>query len=420
MVIEVEGGSKAAGELTIQGAKNAVLPMIAATVLCRESVVLEGCPKIRDVDAMTSILEEIGADVTWDGGRLVIHAASADRCEISGKAAGEVRASVLFLGSMLGRNQEGGICLPGGCSIGARPVDYHVTAFEKLGASVVQKDGKICCAVERAGEEVVELPYPSVGATENIILFSVLRGGRTELRNAAKEPEIVELCCFLRSMGARLSGEGSSTILICGVKQLHGTTYRLKSDRIVFLTYAAMAAATGGEAVFHVYGDTFRRERGYLEQAGCLVEYIPDEDHFQSCRIEVSGKNGIRAVPYIRTGPYPEFPTDAQSLFLALLSKSYGESIIEESVFENRFLVASQLRKMGADIEVAEQRACVRGVSRLHGETVCATDLRSGAALLVAAATAEGTTRILDSDLILRGYERPVEKMKELGIHAKM
>ncbi len=193
MVIEVEGGSKAAGELTIQGAKNAVLPMIAATVLCRESVVLEGCPKIRDVDAMTSILEEIGADVTWDGGRLVIHAASADRCEISGKAAGEVRASVLFLGSMLGRNQEGGICLPGGCSIGARPVDYHVAAFEKLGASVVQKDGKICCAVERAGEEVVELPYPSVGATENVILFSVLRGGRTELRNAAKEPEIVEL-----------------------------------------------------------------------------------------------------------------------------------------------------------------------------------------------------------------------------------
>ena len=420
MVIEVEGGSKAAGELTIQGAKNAVLPMIAATVLCRESVVLEGCPKIRDVDAMTSILEEIGADVTWDGGRLVIHAASADRCERRGKAAGEVRASVLFLGSMLGRNQEGGICLPGGCSIGARPVDYHVAAFEKLGASVVQKDGKICCAVERAGEEVVELPYPSVGATENVILFSVLRGGRTELRNAAKEPEIVELCCFLRSMGARLSGEGSSTILICGVKQLHGTTYRLKSDRIVFLTYAAMAAATGGEAVFHVYGDTFRRERGYLEQAGCLVEYIPDEDRFQSCRIEVSGKNGIRAVPYIRTGPYPEFPTDAQSLFLALLSKSYGESIIEESVFENRFLVASQLRKMGADIEVAEQRACVRGVSRLHGETVCATDLRSGAALLVAAATAEGTTHILDSDLILRGYERPVEKMKELGIHAKM
>lgn len=420
MVIEVEGGSKAAGELTIQGAKNAVLPMIAATVLCRESVVLEGCPKIRDVDAMTSILKEIGADVTWDGDRLIINAASADGCEISGKAAGEVRASVLFLGSMLGRNREAGICLPGGCSIGARPVDYHVAAFEKLGAAAVQKNGKICCSVERAGEEVVELPYPSVGATENIILFSVLRDGRTELRNAAKEPEIVELCCFLRSMGARLSGEGSGTILICGVKQLHGTAYRLKSDRIVFLTYAAMAAATGGEAVFHVYGDTFRRERGYLEQAGCLVEYIPDEDRFQSFQIKVSGENGIRAVPYIRTGPYPEFPTDAQSLFLALLSKSYGESIIEESVFENRFLVASQLRKMGADIEVAEQRACVRGVSRLHGETVCATDLRSGAALLVAAATAEGTTRILDSDLILRGYERPVEKMNEVGIRAKM
>ena len=420
MVIEVEGGSRAAGELAIQGAKNAVLPMIAATVLCRENVVLQGCPNIRDVDAMTSILKEIGADVTWDGDQLIINAASADGCEISGKAAGEVRASVLFLGSMLGRNREAGICLPGGCSIGARPVDYHVAAFETLGAKAIQENGKICCSVERQGENVVELPYPSVGATENVILFSVLRDGRTELRNAAKEPEIVELCCFLRSMGARLSGEGSSTILICGVKRLHGTTYRLKSDRIVFLTYAAMAAATGGKAVFRVFGDTFRREKGYLEQAGCAVEYIPDEDRLPSCRIQVSGENGIRAVPYIRTGPYPEFPTDAQSLFLALLSKAYGESIIEESVFENRVLVASQLRKMGADIEVAEQRACVRGVSRLHGETVCATDLRSGAALLVAAAMADGTTRIHNAELILRGYEKPAEKMNELGIHARM
>lgn len=419
MVIEVEGGSRAAGELAIQGAKNAVLPMIAATVLCRESVVLEGCPKISDVDAMTAILEETGAVVEWEGDRLIIDASGADGCEITGKAAGEVRASVLFLGSMLGRNRQACICLPGGCSIGERPVDFHVAAFEKMGAETVLADGKICCTMERPGEEIVELPYPSVGATENVILYAVLRDGRTELRNAAKEPEIVGLCCFLRSMGARLSGEGSSTIRICGVKRLHGTTYRPGSDRIVFLTYAAMVAATGGKACFHVYGEMLEQECGYLEQAGCRIWRQPEGRCDRTCHIVVSGENGIRAIPCLRTGPYPEFPTDAQSLFLALLSKAYGESMLEESVFENRFLVAAQLRKMGADIEVAGQHVCVRGVSRLHGETVRATDLRSGAALLVAGAVADGRTRILDAHLILRGYEKPVSQMGKLGLPAK-
>lgn len=422
--IEVEGGRKAVGDLSVQGAKNAVLPMIAGTLLCRETVILERCPGIHDVDAMTAILADIGAEVKWEGDSLVINAAPVDRCAITGKEAGEVRASVLFLGGMLGRCGQAEICLPGGCSIGERPIDFHRKAFEKMGIVSTVENGTISCVREQAGSGMVCLPYPSVGATENVVLYAVLREGETVLRNAAKEPEIVELCHFLRSMGADIAGDGGDTIRIRGVKCLHGTTYCLKSDRIVFLTYAAMAAASGGDVCFRVCGDTFRYEQEYMRRAGCLVRETgnacaPKHGIPPFYEIRVSNRDGIRAIPYIRTGPYPSFPTDAQSLFLALLSKAYGESVLEESVFENRFRVASQLRKMGADIEVAGQRACIRGVTRLHGETVRALDLRSGAALMVAGAMSDGVTRIEDSHLILRGYEKPVEQMRRLGILAR-
>ena len=222
MFIEVEGGSRAAGELTIQGAKNAVLPMIAATVLCRETIVLEGCPKIQDVYAMSAILREMGASVEWEDDKLVIDTASVNQFEISQKEAGELRASILFLGSMLGRNKEAGICLPGGCLIGARPIDFHIRAFEQLGASASQEGEMVCCKVEHAGDEIVTLPYPSVGATENIILYAVLRNGMTEIHNAAKEPEIVALCEFLREAGAVIEGIGGSVLIIQGGHKLHG------------------------------------------------------------------------------------------------------------------------------------------------------------------------------------------------------
>ncbi len=412
MYIEVEGGAEAAGELTVQGAKNAVLPMIAAAVLCRQTLILENCPRIQDVYSMTAVLRSIGAEVEWEDDTLVIHAGSADRNEMIQKEAGELRASVLFLGSMLGRTGEAHIRMPGGCSIGARPVDYHLQAFETLGVQTEQRETLISCKVTHRGSDMVRLPYPSVGATENVILFAVLRKGKTILENAAREPEIVELCNLLRRMGGQISGDGGNRIVIEGVKELHGVTYRLKTDRIAFLTYAAMAAATGGSACLKVYGETFDTEKMYLARTGCRI----DSDRE---KVYVSGKDGLRAVPYIRTGPYPEFPTDGQSLFLALLSRAYGESIVEESVFENRFLVAAQLRKMGADIEVAGQRACIRGVTRLHGERVKATDLRSGAALLLAGVMAEGKTQVENPGFILRGYEMPVEKMQDLGLCAR-
>lgn len=412
MFIEVEGGRKAAGELTVQGAKNAVLPMIAATVLCGQTMILENCPRIQDVYCMTAVLKDIGAKVSWDEDKLVIDTGCIEKCEITQKEVGEVRASILFLGSILGRSGEAGIRMPGGCSIGARPIDYHLDAFEKLGVTVCRDEEVIRCGVKDAGEDVVRLPYPSVGATENVILYAVLRKGMTELQNAAKEPEIVELCEFLRKMGAEISGDGSGCIRINGVEELHGISFRLKTDRIALLTYAAMAVGTGGNAYLRVYGKNFDAETKYLSRTGCRIQC-------EEGGIRVDGEYGLRAIPYLRTSPYPGFPTDAQSLFLALLSKAYGESLIEESVFENRFLVAAQLRKMGADIEVAGQRACIRGVTRLHGERVRATDLRSGAALLMAGAMAEGKTVVDDCHLILRGYESPVENMQSLGLQAR-
>ncbi len=414
MLIEVEGGRRAAGELHIQGAKNAVLPMLAATVLCKGTTVLENCPRIHDVTSMISILKSMGAEVSWEEDSLRIDVSSLQRCQLTQEEVGQVRASILFLGSTLARQGEAKICMPGGCSIGARPIDYHLAAFEKLGARVTVQGEEIWC---RCGEgdgshqgcRVVELPFPSVGATENVILYAVLGERETEIHNAAMEPEIVELCRFLRGMGAQITGDGTGRILIRGVEELRETAYRLRPDRIVFFTYGAMIASAGGEAFLETEGDPMCEERKYLEMSGCQTEF---------CRkgILVRRKGGLQPIPLLRTMPYPGFPTDAQSLFLALLSKAGGESCIEETVFENRFRVVSQLRRMGADIEVAGQRALIRGVTRLHGERVRATDLRSGAALLVAAVAADGVTTIEDSQLILRGYETPVENMRRLGL----
>jgi UDP-N-acetylglucosamine 1-carboxyvinyltransferase len=239
-----------------------------------------------------------------------------------------------------------------------------------------------------------------------------MRKGTTHLFHAAREPEIVELCDCLRKMGAKISGDGTSRITIHGGKKLHGVHHCLSADRIAFLTYGVMAAATRGRAVLHTGGNPCRMEGRYLSAAGCEVR---EENGYT----EISARRGIRPIPFLKTEPYPGFPTDAQSLFLTLFTKGSGECILEEGVFENRFLLSGQLRKMGADIEVAGQRACVRSVTRLHGERVTATDLRSGAALLAAGTMADGKTLIEQCELILRGYEEPVENMRKLGLWAR-
>ncbi len=412
MFIEIEGGAKATGDLTVQGSKNAVLPMIAAALLCKEPIVLTHCPKIQDVSAMIAMLNSIGVAVHWEEDALVIHADKVTSYEIAEQAAGEIRASVLLLGSLLGRCGQAGICMPGGCSIGDRPIDFHVAAFNELGVSVTLEENNIYCEATKTANNCVKLPYPSVGATENVILYAVLGTERVQLENAAKEPEIVELCKFLRSMGADIRGEGTNCIVIQGVHELHSTTYHVPMDRIVFLTYAAVIAATGGTVFLRTGNAEFGAECNYFTKIGCHYRLAQDG-------IWLQRKKELCSIPYVKTGPYPEFPTDAQSLFLALMTCAQGRSVLEESVFENRFLVAAQLRKMGADIEVVGRRAYVHGVPRLHGERVSAPDLRSGAALMVAGAMAEGTTHIKNCQYILRGYEWPVECLQRMGIMAK-
>ncbi len=413
MAIEVCGGRKLSGEISLQGSKNAVLPLMAASLLCEGKTVINNCPKIRDVNAMTDVLKEMGCRVLFDNHSLNLDCSQITDTSICQDKAKELRASILLLGSCLARFGEVTIVYPGGCSIGERPVDYHIQAFRQMGVTIEEKGDRLSCRCEKQiqGADIV-LPFPSVGATENIILAAVLANGETTINNAAKEPEIIELCGFLRRAGALVKGDGSSVIKIKGRKKLHGTEWTLCGDRIAFLTYAMFVAGCGGEIS------------------------LPAKDLFGTKEKEVwhcmGGREGIRgntivlkktgvtgAVRYLHTGPWPEFPTDGQSLLLPVLTRANGVSTIEERVFENRFHMVEQLKKMGANIDSVSNRARITGVTKLHGAEVRARDLRSGAGLLIAAAMADGVSVIGGEEFIWRGYENIVDNMKKLGIKAR-
>lgn len=412
MSIEVCGGKRAEGKLRIQGSKNAVLPMMSAALLGDEPCVIENCPDITDVHAMAEVIETSGASAVLQGHTLTLASENIHSGVIKGEKAKEIRASVLLLGSLLHR--FGQVCMdyPGGCSIGSRPVDFHLQAFQKMGAVVKEAENGICCEVPgKLHGATIRLPFPSVGATENILLAAVKAEGTTWIQNAAREPEIVELCRFLREMGASIEGEGTSHILVLGKKRLHGVTWTLGADRIAFLTYAMMTAGCGGDCFFSL-GDTApAKETGVLVKLGCELSV----EH-EGVRVRQMGCP--RAVANICTGPYPEFPTDGQSLIMAVLTKSTGVSLIEEGVFENRFRMIRQLQKMGANIDCVSNHACVTGVTRLHAADVHADDLRSGAGLLIAAAMAEGRTIVSGDRFIRRGYEDVVGQMKQLSLDA--
>ncbi len=413
MAIAVRGGKRAEGELQIQGSKNAVLPMMAAALLCEEPCVIENCPDITDVHAMAEVIRETGVAVTMEGKRLVLDPRGINSGVVRGEKAGEIRASVLLLGSLLSRFPRVCMDYPGGCSIGRRPVDFHLQAFRQMGAAIREEEKGFCCETgERLHGATVTLPFPSVGATENILLAAVKAKGTTWIENAAREPEIVELCGFLKKMGARIRGEGTSHILVRGCEKLHGTGWRLGADRIAFLTYAMMVAGCGGDCFFSLETVSPVRETGILEKIGCRVD-------FEGRGIRVRQDGRPRPVAHIRTGPYPGFPTDGQSLLMAALTKSSGVSLIEESVFDNRFRMVRQLRKMGANIDAVSSHACITGVTKLHGANVYADDLRSGAGLLIAGVMADGETVVTGEHFIRRGYEDVVGQMKRLSLTAE-
>lgn len=396
----------------MQGSKNAVLPMMAAAVLSEEPCVIDNCPDITDVHAMAEVIRETGAEAVLEGHRLILSGRGIYSGQIEGKKTGEIRASVLLLGALLSRTGQACMDYPGGCSIGSRPVDYHLQAFRQMGADVLEEENRIHCVNKgRLHGATIKLPFPSVGATENILLAAVRADGTTWIQNAAREPEIIEFCGFLKKMGADIEGEGTSHIVIQGQKKLQGIKWTLGTDRIAFLTYAMMAAGCGGDCFFSLGETPAPREVSILAKLGCELT-------FEKQGVRVLQKGRPKPIANICTGPYPAFPTDGQSLIMAVLTKSSGISLIEEGVFDNRFRMIHQLHKMGANIDYVSNHACITGVTKLHGAEVSADDLRSGAGLLIAGAMADGETVVTQEHFIQRGYEDIAEKMRQISLEA--
>lgn len=408
----VRGGQPLHGEVTIQGAKNSVLPILAATVLTGDRVVLRGCPRLRDVDASIRILQSLGCRAQWEGDALTVDTAALNRCEISDILMREMRSSAIFLGAVLARLGRADISYPGGCELGPRPIDLHLSGLRDLGADIREEGGILHCTASRLAGRELMLSLPSVGATENLMLAACGAEGTTVISNAAREPEIVDLQDFLNACGAEVSGAGSTGVTIRGGKPLHGCEFRCMPDRIVAATYLCACASAGGEV--YLRG---ARERHLatvadaLRQAGCTVA---GDGEGIACRC----RRRLRAVRPVRTAPYPGFPTDAQAVLMAAMLKSRGTTVFEENIFENRYRHVDELTRMGAEIRVAGRVAVVTGVERLSGAAVRCTDLRGGAALCVAALAADGETRIFETAHIDRGYEDIVRDLRALGADA--
>lgn len=406
---EICGGCSLNGEVRIQGSKNAALPMIAACLLARGETKLYNCPHITDVYNMIKILENMGCFADFSGDCLTVDTTGNLSGIISPGDAASMRSSIMLLGAVLGRQKYVFLPWPGGCSIGKRPVDLHLKALEQMNVSVTHHSSGLECWTSclRGGD--ISLAMPSVGATENVILAAVLANGTTRLHNAAKEPEVVDLCLFLNEMGARIHGMGTHHITISGVKQLKSVSYTVMSDRIVAGTYFAAAAATGGNILaYPVKEKDLRCVLDVLAVMGCGIIIRKD-------RIGLIAPPLLLPVESIYTQPFPGFPTDMQSQIMVCLTAARGTSMICENIFEDRFKIVPQLEKMGAKILVHENRAVIRGGCRLKGASVRAEDLRGGAALVIAGLMAEGDTKVEGSGYIERGYENIAKDLDQLG-----
>ncbi len=409
---KINGGRKLSGKIKVESAKNAVLPMLAASILTDEEVVIMSCPKIKDVLNMIKILNSIGVKTTFEQDNLVIDSSNINSYSVNSELSGELRSSVFMMGSLLSRLKKAKISYPGGCDIGLRPIDIHINALNGLGVRITDLCGEIICSADKLCGKEIYLDFPSVGATENAMLVAVLASGKTEIHNPAKEPEIIDLMNFLNSMGAKVFGAGTSTIFIEGVKSLHGTCYKPISDRIECGTMLIAAAITGGE----------------IEISNCNGKNISSLIHKlcdNSCKITLNNdiiylkyKKGHRAFS-LETGPYPCFPTDLQAQATALATVSKGTSVVTENIFEMRYNHVSELIRMGADIFVKGRTAIIKGVEQLHGAHVVAKDLRGGAALVVAGLNAEGETTVSDIKHIERGYLDFDKKLLSLGADIK-
>ena len=404
----VEGGRPLDGSVRIHGAKNSVLPILAACLLVPGECVVRNCPDLSDVTASLDILRHLGCAVRREGDAVIVAASAPTGWDVPDDLMREMRSSVIFLGAVLGRMGQADLCAPGGCELGPRPIDLHLAAMRSLGAVIAEAGGGLHCTGGLRGADIV-FSLPSVGATENAMLAAVAAEGDTTITNAAREPEIVDLQQFLCAMGADVHGAGSSVITIRGGKRLHGGAYAVMGDRIVAATYLAAAASAGGTV--EVTGVDWRHlstVTAVLAEAGCTLTSTPE-------RILLRCQAPLRGVRPVRTAPYPGFPTDAQAPLMAALCKGTGCSVFVENIFESRYRHVDELCRMGAEIQVEGRVAVVYGVPRLHAAQVRSTDLRGGAALVVAALGAEGESIVTGIHHVERGYQDLPGDLRLLG-----
>jgi len=403
----VQGTERLQGKINVSGAKNAALPIIAASLLAKGDSVLKGIPDLRDVNNLVDILNDLGAEASFANNMIQVQADLVNKYQTDDDLARKLRASYYTLGALLGRYGEACTVLPGGCEIGNRPIDLHLKGFSALGADVELDHGLVKLKADRLTGAKIYLDYPSVGATMNIMLAAVLAEGQTVIENVAREPEIIDLANYLNVMGAKVKGAGTDIIKIEGVKELIGTDYTIIPDRIEVGTYMMATAAISGEVIIeNVLVEHVRSLISKLKEMG--IEIIEDVN-----RVKVKADKGLSGVD-IKTMPYPGFPTDMQSQFMALLTQASGENVVIETVFENRFGHVDELRRMGAQIKV-DGRSAVVAKASLEGTQVEATDLRAGAALIIAGLAAEGETEIYNVYHIERGYEDVTEKLRGIG-----
>jgi UDP-N-acetylglucosamine 1-carboxyvinyltransferase len=406
----VDGGIPLCGELSIQGAKNSALPVLAATILCDTPRVIHNCPSLSDVDASCKILTYMGCKVKRENKDIIIDTSTINRHDIPDDLMREMRSSIVFLGAICARLGTAKLSFPGGCELGPRPIDLHLSSLRHLGLSIEEDHGFLNCTVNgKLRGANIALSFPSVGATENILLAASTAEGTTTIINAAREPEITDLADFLNKCGAKIKGAGESVIFIEGVTKLHGCEFNVIPDRIAAATYMAAAGITGGEIVLKDINTLHLSPIIPLfEEAGCRI--IANHESLYIKRNSV-----LRPVKSVRTMPYPGFPTDAQAPLMAMLTLSNGTSVFIENIFENRYKHTAELVRLGAKIKVEGKVAVVEGVKKLLGAPVEATDLRGGAALIVAALMTEGKTEIYELRHIDRGYENIENALRQLG-----
>lgn len=409
----IEGGNKLEGEVSVSGSKNASLPILAATILNSKTTTLYNVPNISDVNTTLEMLKLLGCNVKKSKNKIIVDSSSAKEKIIPEELMRKLRSSVILAGAMLGRFKEVEFSYPGGCDIGSRPIDLHLSSFKKIGINIEEKAGNVICKCDKIVGGKIHLDFPSVGATENIILATVMAEGITEISNAAMEPEIVDLVNFLNKMGAKIKGAGTKHIIIEGVKSFKSISYNIMPDRIEAGSLLIAGAITSGRIkVDNLCPDHIRPVLYKLEECKCRV---------------IEEKNSIILIAprrlmgtEIKTMPYPGFPTDMQSIFSGMLTIAKGTSVVTENIFENRFKYFNELKRMGAKVSIEGKVAIINGVRKLNGANVNATDLRGGATLVFAGLAAKGITKVNKIEYILRGYDGLDKKLRRLGANIRI